>query len=264
MDMARMIPFLHIVCYKWGTGYSAGEVNILRAMVQRHLTVPHVFHCITDDASGLAEDIKVHDLPRNLPGNGPKIFSFSDGFLGLGPEDYIVSLDVDLVIVGSLDFLAEQPQEDFIITRHPNRRGDYVLHGAVYRLRAGSHRHIWDRFIANPYGNASRFPGVNGNSFSEQLWLEDQIDPEDWRFFPDGKIILFRTDCRAKEPARHINRIIGHVGLSIPSAGWGKARLPGAGEAIVSFAGQTKPHNVLSRPHNRLRHAPFVAEHWHL
>jgi hypothetical protein len=257
-----MIEFLNIVCYKWGTKYSSKDVNILSNMIRRNLTVPHRFICITDNIAGLSKEILTAPLPEALPGNGPKIFTFSNEFMGLKTTDHVVSLDVDLVIVDNIDFLADRPEADFIIARHRKRQGDNRCHGAVYRLRVGSRRKVWDNFIADPWKAAAEFPGAKRNAFSEQFWLENQLSGDEMAFFPEEKIILFRRDCDAKAGSHIINSITRKFGYPISTARWGKARLPRIGEAIVSFAGETKPRHVIDTHYRQMRHAPFVAEHW--
>jgi len=258
-----MIKNLHIICYKWGTLYTSEEVNILRAMVARHLSVPHKFYCITDDNTGLDKDVIAVDLPyRDLPGNGPKIHTFSDGFLGLDNDQYVVSIDIDVVIVGSLDFLAEQEEAGFLVTRHRATNSNVRAHGAVYRVRVGSHRHIWDEFFADPKGLAEKFPGLNGNDFSEQGWLEYQFADKEMDYFPENKIIIYRKDCFARSPSYVLGRKAAQWGLT--TARWGSARLPGNGEAIVSFSGKTNPRDVLNSHHGHLKQAPFVREFWHV
>lgn len=262
-EAAVLIPFLNIVCYKWGTRYDAEEVNILRASVRRHLSIPHTFYCVTDDPEGLDPDIVVMPIPeRAMVGNGPKIHTFSEGFLGLGPQDYVVSLDIDIVIVGSLDFLAQDPDKTFIIARHRASRSRSRGHGAVYRVKVGHHREIWDRFIENPQHWSALYPGRDHNKFSEQRWLEHHFAGRPMDFFPEGKILIFRVDCFARSPSFVLGRQAARLGLT--TARWGKARLPGIGESIVSFSGEAKPRHVLASHHGHLKQAPFVRDFWHL
>jgi hypothetical protein len=261
MTGARL-EHLNIICYKWGTRYSAHEVNILYASVHRHLGVPFRFFCLTDDPSGLRAEIEPREIPaRARIGNGPKIYTFSEGFLGLGPDEHVVSLDIDVVIVGSLDFLLEHPERDFVIARHRSKKSISRGHGACYRVRVGSQREVWDRFIADPQAAAATFPGRKDvNAFSEQKWLEHIYRGRDLQFFPEGKVISFRRDCRALAPSFRLGESAGRW-LSL--AMLGEARLPGAGEAVVSFAGLTKPRDVIDHHHLHLRRAPFVKQFWH-
>jgi hypothetical protein len=253
---------MHFACYKWGRRYSAQYVNILHASVLRHYPGEVVFHCVTDDAEGLSSDILVHAIPAAARiGNGPKIYTFSDGFLGLGDRDHVVSLDLDVVIVGPMGFLDEGLSRDFVIARHRSPRSISRGHGAVYRVRVGSQRFVWDRFIADPAAAAAQCPGrANVNAFSEQKWLEVCYAGIDLHHFPAEKVISFRRDCDALSPLYRLGDGAARMGLT--TAWFGAARLPCKGEAIVSFSGLTKPADVIARHHLHLRKAPFVKVHW--
>lgn len=258
-----MLNRINIVCYKWGTRYDAQDVNILYASVRRNIAVPVRFFCITDDAAGLAPEIEaVPIMAASRFGNGPKLYTFSDSALGLGPADYLVCIDLDTVIVGSLDFLLIRPELDFVIARHRNPKSLSRAHGAVYRVRVGSRREVWDEFIADPAAAAARFPGRAGvNAFSEQKWLEDLHQGREFDYFPHNKVIIFRRDCNARAPSFRLGERAGALGLTL--AMFGEARLPGQGEAIVSFSGLTKPRDVMHHHHLHLRRAPFVEQFWH-
>lgn len=252
--MGDKIPFLHVMCYKWGTLYPSEEVNILRAMVARNLTVPHEFHCITDDPTGLDEGISVHPLPsHDLQGNWRKLHTFSDNFLGLNGQ-YVVSLDIDIVIVGNIDFLAERPECDFIIARQSwskNVRG----HGAVYRVKVGTHTQLWDRFVADSRTAIATHHGSTMLA-GEQNWLERNL--ETMEHFPAGKIVSYKYHCNARA-----HKLLGSFGarLGLTTAHFGVARLP-EGAAIVSFQTRPLPREVRSSRYMHWKRAPFVLEHW--
>ena len=260
-----MIKFLHIICYKWGTRYSSKDVNILYAMVKRNISIPFKMHCITDDPREINSDIIIESLPAEaMIGKAPKLYTFSSGFLGLSSEDYVVSLDLDIVVVGSLDFLAEHPENDFVIAPHRTRKGKMRVHGAVYRLRVGSLSDIWEKFIENTEEHVKDQNRVGANNvFSEQTWLEANLEPSSVRFFPSNKVISFRGDCSAK-----VKRKIFGIEWSDDSfvrrflLEKFKAKLPNIGEAVVSFAGPTLPRHVVKSHTHDMRHAPFVEEHW--
>jgi len=245
------IPFLHVLCYRWGTLYPAAEVNILRAMVARHLSVPHRFHCITDDPAGLDPEITVHPLPdEGVEGIWRKLGTFRRDFLGLEGE-YVVSFDIDVVILGSLDFLAEHPEHDLMIARNWSRKpGGAQGSGTLYRLRVGSHTPVWDRFIADPEAAIDAHHGKT-RMIGEQKWLQHQLGA--FTFLPEGKVVSFKRHCGAKG-----RRILG-----LNTARFGVAKPP-PGTAMVSFHGDPLPRDVMDAPHGRWRRAPFVKEHWKL
>ena len=258
-----LLSFLNIVCHKWGDSYSPNDVNILYASVKRNLSVPFRFFCISDNKEGLNPEVIFAPMPyTNLPGSGPKLYSFSEEVLGLSKNDYLVSLDLDIVIVDSLDFLAEQPEFDFVIAKHRASKSVARAHGAVYRIKVGSHKYLWDEFIANPEAVSKRFPASARNPMSEQNWLEYHFAEREFNFFPEGKILIFRVDCSARSCSYFLGREAGRLGLT--TAYWGRASLPDNGESIVSFSGRTQPSDVMHKHHGHLKQAPFVVEHWRL
>ena len=188
--MDDKVSFLNVVCFKWGDPYPAEEVNIMRAMFGRYLTVPHVFHCVTDDPEGLDEGIIVHDLPETgVTDVRQKLFAFSDNFLGLNGQ-YAVFVDIDMVIVDNLDFLADDPGKDLIIVRNwisdEWREKRYRGNSTLYRLKIGSHTEVWERFAAD----LSQFPGA------DQDWVSQAVDDLD--YFPEKKVVSFKYHCGAR------------------------------------------------------------------
>ncbi len=251
---SRSIQTLHIICYKWGTLYSAEYVNILAAMVARHLSWPHTFHCITDSRDGLAAGIEVHELPDlGFEGIWRKLMTFKNNFLGLQGE-FVVSIDIDVVITGSLDFLAEHPKKDFIIAKNWVKGGTRGS-GSLYRLKVGSHTEIWDDFIADPEQAIDRFHGKN-RLVGEQNWLNTHFDA--FEYFPENKVVSYKRHCNAK------GRVLEICGREIiNTANFGCAVVPDEA-ALVSFHGDPSPLQVAEKRFGRWRHAPFVKEHWHL
>ena len=246
------LPKLNIICYRWGTKYGVEYVNTLYAMVKRNLSYPFTFHCITDDPSGLAPAIVVHSLPETgVTGIWQKLMTFEENFLGLKGE-WVVSLDLDIVIVDSLDFLVEQPDKDFLIARNWSKDAKAGTgaraSGSVYRLKVGSHAFIWDNLIADFSGAVDLYHGKN-RDIGEQNWLDAHIAEFD--YFNAGKVVSFKRHCKAK----------GHKILGFNTARLGVATLP-PGAAIVSFHGDPLPPDVMNEYFGGWRRAPFVRDHW--
>ena len=97
---------LLVVCVKYGTKYGPDYVNKLYHGVQKNLTIPHNFICYTEDPSGLDKEINVAPLNKGFDGwwNKASIFngSFQDG-------TKVIYIDLDMIIVGNIDYLAESP-----------------------------------------------------------------------------------------------------------------------------------------------------------
>ncbi len=246
------LPKLNIICYRWGTKYGVNYVNTLYAMVKRHLSCPFVFHCITDDPAGLKPEIVAHELPNSgITGIWQKLMTFQQNFLGLEGE-WVVSLDLDIVIVDKLDFLLEQPEQDFLIARNWSkdaRAGTGArASGSVYRLKVGSHAFIWDSLIKDFHAAVDQYHGKN-RDVGEQNWLNAHI--KTFHYFSDGKVVSFKRHCRAK----------GHRFLGINTGCIGKAVVP-AGTSVVSFHGDPLPPDVMYSNYGVWRHAPFVKKNW--
>ncbi len=177
--------------------------------------------------------------------------TFQDNFLGLQGQ-WVVSLDLDIVVVGSLDFLIEQPDKDFLIARNWSKDGKAGTgargSGSVYRLKVGSHTFIWDRLIKDFDGAVNRYHGKN-KDVGEQNWLNAHINK--FNFFTEGKVVSFKRHCNAK----------GHIFLGFNTARFGKATPP-RNAAIVSFHGDPLPPDVMYSHYGVWRHAPFVKEKW--
>jgi len=254
---------MNFICYKWGSKFTSEDVNILYRSVSRNYSGKFAFHCASDDFGGILPEIIKHNIADlELPGNGKKLYTFSRNAFDTKDGELIVSLDLDIVIVGSLDFLKESPEVDFMIAEHREPEKKNKCHGAVYRIRSGSRTFIWDEFVANPAEMARLYPGGKQNRFSEQKWLDLNAERLGTRFFREGKVLIFREDCNAKAASHVLGIRAAKMGLTL--ARWGIAKLPDRGEAIVSFSGKTKPIDVKKRHHNHLRRAPFVEEFWHL
>ena len=54
----------NVLCVKWGNKFSAGYVNRLYSMVERHLSLTHRFICLTEDPIGLNSEIETRPLLR--------------------------------------------------------------------------------------------------------------------------------------------------------------------------------------------------------
>ncbi len=151
---------VNVICMKWGTFYGPEYVNHLRAMVRRHLSLDHRFVCFTDDANGLSPDIETHPLPRVISRPGrerfwKKLGVFSSPLLDLtGP---VLCLDLDVVVVGSMDCFFEEKGEFIMVKEYRTEPGTSPGNMSVCRFEAGAHPEILARFEADPDAVESQF-----------------------------------------------------------------------------------------------------------
>ena len=131
---------LKVVCFKWeytggvrlpssiNNNYTAEHVNKLEEMVARNLSLPHEFICITDNPVGInCRTIPLWNKCKELGGCYNRLYVFSEDMKEL-IGDRFVCIDLDCVIVGSLDALFIR-QDDFMINQYlvirPNREQFY-------------------------------------------------------------------------------------------------------------------------------------------
>ena len=138
---------IHVVCVKWGDKYPAEYVNRLYAMVQKNLDIPHQFHCLTEQSSGIDSKVHILSLPNtSYEGWWIKLMLFQQDFFGL--QGRIIYLDLDLVITGNIDFLAEDNVGLSIIENWSRNR---MWNSSVMSFRIGSLQFVWDRFALESF-----------------------------------------------------------------------------------------------------------------
>ncbi|WP_323841510.1 MULTISPECIES: glycosyltransferase [unclassified Moraxella] len=136
----------YIICMKWGTKYGAEYVNRLYNMVQRNMTLPFTFVCLTDDALGIRKEVVCYPIPElNLPSNIPergwkKLTTFKLKLYDL--KGTALFLDIDIVIVDNIDcFFTHQAQHEdsVMIIRDWKKPWRMVGNSSVYRFKVGYH-----------------------------------------------------------------------------------------------------------------------------
>jgi hypothetical protein len=174
-----------VVCWKWQgssayhTKFTSEHVNTLRSMVSRHLSLNHRFLCITDDPVGLHPDIIVVPLwpwpiihigkEAKKPNCYRRLFCFSKEAAAWGNR--ILSIDLDVVILSSLDPLIDRP-EDFIMCTGTAPGTHY--NGSMFLLRAGTRTQVWERFDPRTALNQTQALGMVG---SDQAWISLVLGP---------------------------------------------------------------------------------------
>lgn len=89
-----------VFCVCVGDKYDSAYVYALKEAVEKNLTIPHSFVCITKRK---LEGIRTRNPPVSYAGWWSKIGLFAQGVAN-GPSIY---LDLDVVITGNIDYLAD-------------------------------------------------------------------------------------------------------------------------------------------------------------
>ena len=180
---------INVICVKWGTKYSAYEVNRLQRNVQKYLKVPHKFYCYTEDPTGLECDIISMPLDNDLEIYWNKLAMFQKDFI----KGTCLYFDIDVVIQNNIEPLLDYKCDnlrmircywkgDFVTDgsspKHKERYNMYV-NSSVLVWEAGSLDYIWDHFDANADYYMVKYKGIDRFLFHEGFNLE---------YFPEGLI----------------------------------------------------------------------------
>lgn len=240
---------LIVASVKWGTKYGPEYVNILHNMVKRFLSVPFEFYCLTDDAVGLDERINIIEIdPNALEGWWNKITLFRPGIFPNNSR--VLYLDLDIVIVGNLDFLLKSSAPFTILKSWKTKY--LVWNSSVMLFTPSECHHIYERFQKQSKDVIAKYKG-------DQDWIFEctKDTAHNWA---DEKIISFKRHCNALVYPR-LNRMIKKFG-SLPALPSASCPPPPEGAAIICFHGRPNPADVKDRPYKQWKRAPFVADNW--
>lgn len=237
-----------VICMKWGTAYGPEYVNILEAMVKRHLTLPHQFICFTNDITGINPHIETRDIPEIPLGSAPvwsgwrKLASLSPK---VGIEGTVLFLDLDLVIMENIDaFFTHEPGK-FCIIENWTQPGQKIGNSSVYRYEADKHHDIFDDFSQR----------------HEQIYNHDVITNEQhyltWEVAKKHEVVFWPDKwCRSFKRHSLPNKLLRY--FITPKA-------PPECKILV-FHGPPKPIDAAygrwPQKGKFLRPAPWILSHW--
>ena len=181
------------------------------------------------------------DLPPGIPERGwMKLTSFTADLHGL--RGTALFLDVDVVVVGSLDEFFEYPG-DFLIIHDYKRPWRVTGNSSVYRYQFGAHPDVLDYF-------RQHFAQIRQNFRNEQSYLSDVLYRQGkLQYWPAAWCPSFKYHCIPRWPTNY----------------WNEPFIP-PGAKVVIFHGECNPPDALAGRRNRrfrfIQPAAWVAEHW--
>jgi hypothetical protein len=191
-----------VICISWGTKYGPVFINKLYGMVKRNITPPFTFTCFTDSREGLHPEILCEDLPplgiENMPTGTKGIWQKSRLW---GPtlgslRGSVLFLDLDLVIVGSLDdFFTIGKADDVVLARNQTTPFERLGQTSVFRFPVGKLVPIQEKFRANPQAIANEYE-------FEQRYVTRNA-PGGVKLFPRRAVLHFKQDCRWPFPLNY-------------------------------------------------------------
>lgn len=132
--------------------YTAEHVNRLYHSVERNLTLPHEFICITDDPTNIeCRTLPLWETYRHLGGCFCRLLLFHPEMKEYIGKRFAV-IDLDSVIVGSLNEMFSRT-EDFIMNQyqiiHAISFNEQFYNGGLWLMNAGCRPHVLDTFTEN-------------------------------------------------------------------------------------------------------------------
>ncbi|MEM8670026.1 MAG: hypothetical protein AAGG48_21040 [Planctomycetota bacterium] len=223
----------NVLCIKWGTKYGSEYVNRLYHGVEKNLSQPFRFICLTEVPDGIDRRVDVQPLPEtpfdeaafDAKKGGEtwrKVGLFKPGLADLDGDTLF--LDLDLVLTGSLDdFFTYEPGrfcviQDWLEKRRswmPGRDGR-VGNTSVFRFNPQQHVRVYDHFVDHQ-------SEVLENFRIEQQYVSDALS-DDLAFWPERWVRSFKRHCRPIFPMNMIQapqepsemRILAFHGYPLP------------------------------------------------
>lgn len=200
------------VCRSGGI-YNADWVLRLKRGVNRHLSLPHRFVCLTD------MDMPVERIPlvENWRGWWAKVELFRPGLF----DGLVLYIDLDSIVVGSLDAVAGYPHR--FTGSHDFYHDNFCSTAMAWR---GDYSFIYEAFKANPAILARHYDKLLPveKRIGDQAFIEDQlrargVEPDQFRHVTAPRFIAsYKVDKCHDAP---------------PSAA-----------AVVAFHGNPKPQDI--------------------
>ncbi len=194
----------NIVCMKWGTKYGPEYVNILFHMVQRNITLPFRFICMTDTSERIEEGIEVVPLPE-FADPAPEYLRYCKAWRKLSLFDEslydlqgkVLFLDLDIVITDNIDCFFEYSNTLSIIENwsQPNR---LIGQASVICFEIGKHTQLLEKY-------QTQQELVVKNHKTEQVYITRELGINNFDFFPDDWCKSFKFHCM---PGGLLNSIV--------------------------------------------------------
>ena len=130
--------------------YTPDYVSKLYDSLKKHSTVPFEFICLSD-TDVKADVIYPYNHHSNIVKHWHKLKFFSPQFANQNPDDEIIIMDIDQLIVDNIDPLLTWPVEDNqLITYGQWWENKLGINGGFYKFKSGSLKFVWDDFALNP------------------------------------------------------------------------------------------------------------------
>lgn len=174
---------LTVATFRWGDKYTNEHVNRLHNQLRRELRIPFEFAAFVDHAQGLDTHIPYMKVWPQIskqtvayrPNCYRRLRLFSHQSAEMLGTDYIMNLDLDIVITAEITELVRAPMQagvTFQAYRDPAKNTPY--NGGMWLLKAGAHPEVWNTFDPNQSPHITAREGRVG---SDQAWIGHALGP---------------------------------------------------------------------------------------
>lgn len=227
---------LFVTTWFWGTKYDKEDVRKLFDGVARHLHQPYepVIVCQHPYEAWGVQGLKWAEMYYSdmyltmIPGCFARLRMFDPEWQkinGIEPDDRILNLDLDSVVISELDPLVCRA-ETFMILQGANASNPCPFNGSVMMLRAGHHADLWSDFT-----------------------LDKTLMIQKWEFADDQGWIHTKLP---NAPGWKVGSPSGIYAFQKP--GWPKGNDLPSDARLVVFPGWRSPA--------KFAQLPWVKEHW--
>jgi hypothetical protein len=180
----------NVICVYTGTKYNINHVNVLYNMVERNLSQPFNFYCLTNNqGQKFHKSIKLLDVPEPVMENWWNKMHLYNKELNI--EGNILYMDLDVVVISSLDEFFTNYSDDKLCVIRDFGQPKSTINSSVLRYNLKHHHFIWDNYIKKK----QRYDGLHG----DQNVLTDMIySHEKTVFLPDEWTYSFKWPERGK------------------------------------------------------------------
>ena len=263
-----------VICINWGTKYGPPFINRLYAMVARNITPPFSFTCFCDDPAGIRDEVRTFplpeidfEIPRTQYGIWPKSRLWGTRLGDL--EGPVLFLDLDLIIVGSLDPFFEYGDPDgVVLARNQSTPFERLGQTSCFRFPVGKLKPMQDYLASDPQRLATE------HKFEQRFVTRNA--PGGVQLFPRSWVLHYRQDCTRPFPLNFLRppRLPGGAKIVIFPGGvhpshavegrYGErypAHIPPLGYLKGAFDSD-RPERIDKYLRHFLLPAPWVGDHW--
>lgn len=249
---------VNIVCIKWGRKFGPEYVNNLYHMVQRNITIPYRFICITDVSEGFDDGVDVLPLPdfKEPPQKyldkclaWRKICFLGDSYYDI--KGKVLFLDLDVLVIDNIDCFFTF-SDKFAMPENWSQPGRRIGQASAFCFEMGQYPDLlgnWEEDAASVYENYE----------TEQVYIPQYLGEARSVWFPVEWVRSFKAHCM---PGGYKNSFMTPTEEMIPK-----------GTKIIAFHGDPNPPQAIAgewgskvpwykKWYKTVKPTPWIAKYW--